>query len=227
MQDHRIARAVDHRGQWERAHLYWILSEPYLIDDVGDPPPVFTDFTDQGEGKKKKPRKYLKGADGEKVYIDGQDKHNAPSLSPKAQHIQDILAGMASKIGGDHTTDLSRLLRVPGTLNRKDQRNGREPVPCTLVECDPNRRYSIDEFAKYAEASPDRVRRETIAKVKLPSLRKLSRNETRPVPRVAVDMRHHRSRQPVRGGLCPVLLGRRTRHDTRLGLGRSAERRQV
>ena len=59
-------------------------------------------------------------------------------------------------------------------MNRKDQRNGREPVPCTLVQCDPNRRYSIDEFAKYAEASPDRALRETVARVKLPSPRKLS-----------------------------------------------------
>jgi hypothetical protein len=61
----------------------------------------------------------MKSADGEKVYIDGKNKANAPSLSPKAQDIQDILGGIASKIGGDHTTDLSRLLRVPGTLNRK------------------------------------------------------------------------------------------------------------
>jgi putative DNA primase/helicase len=155
-------------------HLYWMLTEPYVIDDVSDPPPVFTDFIDQGEGLKKKPRKYIKDADGAKVYIDDKDKHNAPSLSAKAQHVQDILAGIASKIGGDHTTDLSRLLRVPGTLNRKDQRNGREPVRCTLVKCDPTRRYPIDEFARYAEASPDRTRREMIAKVKLPAPRKLS-----------------------------------------------------
>ncbi len=152
------------------AHLYWILAEPYLIDDVGVPQPVFTEFIDQGDGKKKV-RKYIKIGD-EKIYIDA--KHNAPSLSAKAQHVQDILAGIASNIGGDHTTDLSRILRVPGTLNRKDQRNGREPVPCTLVACDPHCRYSIDEFAKYAEASPDRTRREAIAKVKLPAPRKLS-----------------------------------------------------
>ena len=161
-------------GSGNGAHLYWLLSEPYLIDDVGEPQPVFTEFTDQGEGKKKKVRKFLTGDGDTKVYIDGKDKRNALSLSPKAQYVQDILAGIAEKIGGDHTTDLSRLLRVPGTLNRKDQRNGREPVPCTLVECDPQRRYTIADFAKYAEASPDRVQRETIAKVKLPASRKLS-----------------------------------------------------
>ncbi len=156
------------------AHLYWILAEPYLIDDVGDPPPVFTDFIDQGDGKQKKTRKYLQGTDGAKVYIDGKDKHNTPALSLKARHIQDILAGIAFEIGGDHTTDLSRLLRMPGTLNRKDQRNGREPVPCMLAQCDPHRRYSIDEFAKYAEALPDPARRAMVDKVKLPAPRKLS-----------------------------------------------------
>ena len=156
------------------AHPYWLLAEPYIIED-GDPRPVFTDWIEQGEGKKKKPRKYIiEEGTGAKVYIDGKDKRNVPPLSPRGQHVQDILAGIASKIGGDHTTDLSRILRVPGTLNRKDERNGRAPVPCTLVKCDPNRRYSIDDFATYAEASPDRTRRETIAKVKLPTPRKLS-----------------------------------------------------
>jgi P4 family phage/plasmid primase-like protien len=153
-------------------HAYWLLSEPYLIDDVGDPQPVFTEFIDQGVGKRKV-RKYIKNGK-ENVYIDGKDKRNAPLLSPKAQQFQDILAGIAAKINGDHTTDLSRLLRLPGTLNRKDQRNAREPIPCTLVVCDSTRRYPISDFARYAEESPDRIRREAIAKVKLPSLRKLS-----------------------------------------------------
>ncbi|MGA2069169.1 MAG: hypothetical protein ABSG86_29725 [Thermoguttaceae bacterium] len=154
------------------AHLYWLLLEPVVIDD-GDQRPVFTEFMDQGEGKKKKPRKFIKNENGAKVYIDGKDKHNAPPLSPKAQHVQDILAGIAAKIGGDHTTDLSRLLRAPETLNRKDQRNGQEPVPCRLVEFHPERRYTIADFAKYAEASPDRARREKIGKVKLPAHRRL------------------------------------------------------
>ncbi|MGA2621555.1 MAG: hypothetical protein ABSF26_28465 [Thermoguttaceae bacterium] len=152
-------------------HLYWLLAEPYIIDD-GDPRPVFTEFVDQGEGKKA--RKYIKDADGEKLYIDDKDKHNAPPLSAKAQHIQDILAGIAAKIGGDHTNDLARLLRPPGTWNRKDQRNGREPVPCRLVELHPERRYPLDLFAPLAVESPDRRRRETIGKVRLPTPRKLS-----------------------------------------------------
>jgi hypothetical protein len=152
-------------------HVYWLLSEPYLIDDVGDPEPVFVEFVEQGPDKKKKVRKYRLD-EQEKFYLDV--KANVPALSQKAQLLQDILAGVASKIGGDHTTDLSRLLRVPGTMNRKDERNGREPVPCVLVECDPSRRYPLDPFAPFAAASPDRAHREKLAKVKLPSPRKLS-----------------------------------------------------
>ncbi|MCI0462445.1 MAG: hypothetical protein L0Z62_36300, partial [Gemmataceae bacterium] len=33
-------------------HVYWILAEPYLIDDVGAPPRVFKEFVDQGPEKK-------------------------------------------------------------------------------------------------------------------------------------------------------------------------------
>lgn len=99
-------------------HLYWLLTEPYAIDDVGDPVP--------------------------KSEIDKQ------TLSPKTQHVQAIQQGMALKIGGDATHDLSRILRLPETLNRKDARNGKEPVPCTLVECDSSKRYPLSRFEQYA-----------------------------------------------------------------------------
>jgi P4 family phage/plasmid primase-like protien len=153
-------------------HPYWLLSEPYLIDDAEAPPPVHTEFVDQGEGKKKKRRLYIQNGSPEKIYVDTPG--NRPALSPKAQLVQDVVAGIASKIGGDHTQDLSRILRLPGTMNRKDQRNGREPVPCTLVECDPTRRYSFSDFQRFATESPDRKRREQVAKVPLPTPRKLT-----------------------------------------------------
>ena len=65
------------------------------------------------------------------------------------------MAGVAKACGGDHTTDLSRLLRIPGTMNRKDERNGRVPVPTALVECEPTRRYALATFEPFdnAEAS--------------------------------------------------------------------------
>ncbi len=154
-------------------HLYWLLDVAYLIDDTPPPSPVFTEWIDQGEGKKRKPRRYIVDPDTkEKLSLDARQ--NVPDLSAKAQHIQDIQSGMAAKIGGDSTQDVSRLLRVPGTLNRKDERNGAEPKPCKLVECHPDRRYPIEQFEQYADAAPDKARREQLAKVKLPTPRKLS-----------------------------------------------------
>ena len=152
------------------AHLYWLLEEPYLIDDVGDPPPVLTEWVQTPDGRKK-PRKYILEGD-ERTYLD--KRHHTSRLSPKAQHIQDVLAGIAVSIGGDHTTDLSRLLRVPGTLNRKDERNGRAPVETALVACDPNVRYAIADFEKFAQPAPETTRRQQIELMPLPSPRKLS-----------------------------------------------------
>jgi len=135
-------------------HLYWILALPFLIDDVGDPAPVFTEFIDQEPGKKKRPRKYILGQGGERLYLD--IKRHVPALSAKAQLVQNVLSGITVRIGADHAFDLSRLLRLPGTMNRKDERNGRTPVPCELVECDPSRRYPFSVFAGFASASSDR-----------------------------------------------------------------------
>jgi hypothetical protein len=153
-------------------HLYWLLTEAYRIDDAGKPPPVYTEWIDQGPGKKKKPRKFIRGQDGEKRIYEGSP--DFPSLSPKARHVQNILAGIAAQIGGDHTQDLARLLRLPSTLNRKDQRNGKAPVPCTLVECESGRRYPLADFERFAELAPDAVKTQKAAKVRLPTGRKLT-----------------------------------------------------
>lgn len=158
------------------AHLYWLLAEPYLIDDVGDPQPVHTKWVDLPSGKRK-PVKFLKDpTTGEELSLGARQ--NVPRLSDKAQRAQDVLAGIAAKIGGDHTQDLSRLLRVPETLNRKDERNGREPVPCRLLKCEKNQRHPFVDFERFAELSPDRSRREQLAKAKLPTVRKLTANRT-------------------------------------------------
>ncbi len=158
-------------------HLYWILAEPYLVDDAGDPPPVHVEFIDQGPGKKKRPRRYIKRPDGEVVYeflSDGAGGTSKirnpefPKLSAKGLHVQHVIAGIAARVGGDHTTDLARLLRLPGTLNRKDERNGKPPVPCELAECDPARRYPFADFERFAECSPAKARAAELAKIRLP-----------------------------------------------------------
>ena len=149
-------------------HLYWLLDAPYLIDDVGDPPSVETEWTQAPDGRKK-PRKYIV-ENGDKVYLD--QRRHASRLSPKGEHLQDVLAGVAKALGGDHTTDLSRLLRLPGTLNRKDQRNGREPAPTALVECDPTRKYPLAVFEPLKSPSAESLWAKQIAAMPLPKARK-------------------------------------------------------
>lgn len=151
-------------------HLYWLLDQPYPIDDAGDPPEVLTEWIDMPGGRKK-PRKYFV-QDGERIYLDVR--RHASRLSPKAQRLEDILAGVAQACGGDHTTDLSRLLRLPGTLNRKDQRNGREPTATALVTCEATRRYSLAVFEPLATPAPETERATKIAAMPLPRARKAS-----------------------------------------------------
>lgn len=152
------------------AHCYWLLNQPYLIDDVDDPVPVLTEWVVK-DGKKV-PRKYFVDEHGDEIPL--QKRHLHPALSPKAQLVQDVLGGIAKKIGGDHTTDLTRLLRLPGTMNRKDERNGKSSVPCTLVTCDPNLRYSFAQFESLAAVAPATEQRQVIASLPLPKVRKIT-----------------------------------------------------
>ena len=151
-------------------HLYWLLDQPHLIDDAGDPPAIETEWVEMPDGRKK-PRKYFVEG-GDRVYL--EQRRHVSRLSPKAQRLQDILAGIAKACGGDHTTDLSRLLRIPGTFNRKDQRNGREPVPTALIECDRSRRYAISVFEGFATPAPETERARQIEAMPLPKPRKTS-----------------------------------------------------
>jgi hypothetical protein len=151
-------------------HLYWLLEVPFVIDDVGEPPPVLTEWIAAPDGRKK-PRKYLLESE-ERIYLD--QRRHVSRLSAKAEQVQNILAGVAKACGGDHTTDLSRLLRLPGTLNRKNQRNGREPVPTALVECEASRRYPLALFEAFSSPSPECERAKQIAAMPLPRARRAS-----------------------------------------------------
>lgn len=150
-------------------HLYWLLDTPYLIDDCGPPPAVEKEYPKANNGEPaSKPLRYFV-AGGERIYL---DRLTTPSLSDKALLIQDIVSGIAHEIGGDHTHDLARILRVPGTMNRKDERNGRKPLPCVLHSCDESLRYPLSLFEKFAEH--DKKRRQAIKTkaVQLPKERK-------------------------------------------------------
>ncbi|WP_339907188.1 hypothetical protein [Symmachiella dynata] len=152
-------------------HVYWLLDEPYLIDDVGDPIPVENEWPKSQGGKKKPPRKYVL-EDGERIYL--EQRPDVVRLSPQALHIQGIVAGISQQIDGDSTHDLARLLRLPGSMNRKNQRNGDDPKPCILVECEPTRRYALTDFEKYKVESADTKHEQKIASMTLPVTRKPS-----------------------------------------------------
>lgn len=152
------------------AHVYWRLDQPFLIDDVENPPAVECEWTAGPDGRKRARRYVLDGND--RIYTD--QRHHITKLSPKSLRIQDQLAGIAEAVGGDHTTDLTRLLRLPGTWNRKDQRNGKEPVLATLVDCDKNRRCSLEAFAQFTKPCAASQRESMIAAMPLPKVRNVS-----------------------------------------------------
>lgn len=60
--------------------------------------------------------------------------------------------------GGDHVQNLSRVLRPPGTMNFKDARNGRQPLPCTLLACDSKLRYPIEAFSPWIDLAESAAR---------------------------------------------------------------------
>ncbi len=147
-------------------HLYWALDQAFLIDDVGVPPPVETQWVEGTDGRKKPKRYILDGSD--RIFLNRR--HDLTKPSPKALQVHDLLAGIASAINSDHTTDLTRLLRLPGTLNRKDQRNGREPVKAELVDCDGSRKYSIGVFQRFAKSSEENKRQHQISAMPSPPI---------------------------------------------------------
>ena len=117
-----------------------------LIDDVGDPPKLGERWFTDGDGQRCCV-KYITGTvapgahlpAGDIEVVDPVDSIVAahippPALSPKAERLKDILRGIVGAIGADlAATDLSRVLRLPGFLNRKNERMGRPPRPCSLV----------------------------------------------------------------------------------------------
>ncbi|MFN8705097.1 MAG: hypothetical protein ACK50J_00325, partial [Planctomyces sp.] len=94
-------------------HIYWMLLEAIV---TGAPSfGVFQEWTEING--KNRPIRFIV-VDGEKVWLDnvatGKPIHsNHPKLTDVAQRVQDTCQGIAAAIGGDHTQDLSRLLRLP------------------------------------------------------------------------------------------------------------------
>ncbi len=159
-------------------HLYWWLTEPIL---TGAPAIGVQQQWTLINGKNR-PIRYMI-VDDNKVWLDNPETGrpilaNRPELTDIALRVQDTLQGIAAAIHGDHTQDLSRLLRLPGTMNRKNERNGDSPKPCELVFLDPERRYPFEVFASFAEQAPAKVKRDAVAAIPLPALRNLTAAKT-------------------------------------------------
>lgn len=58
------------------------------------------------------------------------------------------MKGIAKDIGGDHTHDPARILRVPSTYNYKDPDNA---VPVRLLRLDTTRRYRFSDFSEWVD----------------------------------------------------------------------------
>jgi hypothetical protein len=74
-----------------------------------------------------------------------------------------VLPGMLFQFyrgfGGDHVQNLSRLMRLPGTVNYKDARNGRPPAHCRLCTCDPELRYPFEAFLPWLRKAEEERRK--------------------------------------------------------------------
>lgn len=157
-------------------HFYWLLTEVFHIDDVGDPAPVREKWFEING--KNKPIEYFENEFGDTVWLKDPATGDAiasavPKLSPKAQFIQDINAGIAAELGSDNTHDLARMFRVVGPPSRKELKNGAAPKPTAIIENN-GRRYSIEQFAKFRDKSPLKQQRERTASSPLSSPRKLT-----------------------------------------------------
>jgi len=60
--------------------------------------------------------------------------------------LEGYVKGVSQLLGGDHTHNINRIMRLPGFDNVKDLSN---PKPCKIITCDFERRYSLADFDSY------------------------------------------------------------------------------
>ena len=72
------------------------------------------------------------------------------------QRFEAALKRLYRRLGTDATSDVNRLLRLPGFWNTKNARNGDAGSQCVLVACDPQQRYSLDQVVGALPAAPIR-----------------------------------------------------------------------
>ncbi len=67
--------------------------------------------------------------------------------------VEAINRGLAKALGGDLAAcDASRILRLPGSFNRKPEYG--EPRPVSVIESDPTKRYNLSDFSTFEDTQP-------------------------------------------------------------------------
>jgi len=74
-----------------------------------------------------------------------------PATGDDLQLLKKVNLELAERVGGDHCHDLTRMLRMPGTVNRK---YGDEPV-VEVLGVNATRRYELAELAKFLKVDPE------------------------------------------------------------------------
>lgn len=76
----------------------------------------------------------------------------------RREHFERVLKAVYAKVGADSTSDVTRLMRLPGFINHK-----REPVPCRLISCNQEATHGFDQFhAPLVEQNTNRLANESI-----------------------------------------------------------------
>ncbi len=78
-----------------------------------------------------------------------------PATGDHLRLLKGVNRKLGEIVGGDTTGDLARVLRLPGTANRKDRAR---PIPSTLVFFDRDRRYALADLVALTGARPEALR---------------------------------------------------------------------
>jgi len=91
------------------------------------------------------------------IFDDDKERRAAIHLSKAwSQYLKEVAGQLNCSL--DSVPDLSRVLRVPGTLNNKNKKN---PVPVRLTKLDDNKRYIPEDFEDLTDHIVIPVRRKT------------------------------------------------------------------
>jgi hypothetical protein len=146
------------------------------LEDVSVIPALWVDLDakDFEDGMEEASKQFYKLPASTYIVNSGHGYHGVWALKQRVeandennQKVASILRGLAKATNGDAVYDLSRMLRLPETINFKDSD---KPVACHIVFMS-SVEYVLDDFSQYAvETRQDKVEDITFANELLPPL---------------------------------------------------------